>query len=184
MNPVPINANPIRVSSPRSMANTAVAANVVALVTGTASEIGASLRRAKKVAEAERLIKKGMEYCQNSRRLIALLSEEMSFRWSAVDFGAAAGDPGDLLSYSRAPRRIKALVAPQMRPTATIFSTSPGIDGSSRWLLAAAMVVSLNRRLSKGQEERLLSFRLPDERIACCRVWEANHGSGNQTGTV
>ncbi|CAL1359617.1 unnamed protein product [Linum trigynum] len=77
MKPVPIKANPIRVSSPSIIP--AVAAKVVALVTGTASEIGASLKRAKKVADAERLIKKGIEYCQNSRRLIAVPSEETSF---------------------------------------------------------------------------------------------------------
>eukprot|EP00268_Persea_americana_P026649 TRINITY_DN260_c0_g1_i2.p3 TRINITY_DN260_c0_g1~~TRINITY_DN260_c0_g1_i2.p3 ORF type:complete len:100 (+),score=21.69 TRINITY_DN260_c0_g1_i2:177-476(+) len=41
---VPNRANPIRISSPRTMAETAVAAKVVALVTGTAREIGASLK--------------------------------------------------------------------------------------------------------------------------------------------
>ena len=56
---------------------TAVAANVVALVTGTASEIGVWLRMTKKVAEAERLTKKGTEYCQMKRSLIQSLKTTM-----------------------------------------------------------------------------------------------------------
>lgn len=54
--------------------NTAVAAKVVALVTGTATEIGESLKIAKKVAEAERFIKNGRVYCQMKRSLSHFLS--------------------------------------------------------------------------------------------------------------
>lgn len=70
---VPNKANHTRVSSPKSMADTAVAANVVALVTGTASDMGVSLKMAKKVAEADKFIKKGMEYCHVRRRLSQFL---------------------------------------------------------------------------------------------------------------
>ena len=80
--PVPSNAKSTRVSSPKSIPDTAVAANVVALVTGTARDIGVSLKMAKKIAEAERLSKKGREYCQNKRRLSQLLTEERSFWWN------------------------------------------------------------------------------------------------------
>ncbi|KVH93882.1 hypothetical protein Ccrd_004055 [Cynara cardunculus var. scolymus] len=69
MKKVPKRVNPTRVSSPSNIPNTAVAANVVALVTGTAREIGVSLRIEKKAAEADRLTRKGTEYCQTKRRL-------------------------------------------------------------------------------------------------------------------
>jgi hypothetical protein len=61
--PALLNSNP----------KTAVAANVVALVMGTVW-----LRMAKKVAEAERFIKKGIECCQIERRVSQLLNEAMS----------------------------------------------------------------------------------------------------------
>ena len=53
MKPVPNKARPIRVFSPNRIPNTSVAAKVVALVMGTAREIGALLKRAKKVADAD-----------------------------------------------------------------------------------------------------------------------------------
>lgn len=66
---VPNKAYPSRVSSPKSIPITAVAANVVALVTGTAREMGVWPRIAKKEAEAERLRKSGTEYCHVRNRL-------------------------------------------------------------------------------------------------------------------
>ncbi|EEF48212.1 conserved hypothetical protein [Ricinus communis] len=85
--------------------------------------MGALLKRAKKVAEAERLSKKGTEYCQNKSRLNMLLSKDRSL------FLLSFGDGGEwtFWSHSRAPRRINALVDPQIRPTATIFSISLAI---------------------------------------------------------
>ncbi|KAL0410630.1 UNVERIFIED_CONTAM: hypothetical protein Slati_3652700 [Sesamum latifolium] len=94
------------------IANTAVAAKVVALVTGTAKDMGVSLKMAKKVAEAERLIRKGTVYCQIKRRLNHFLSVFVR----GVDLRA--------WSHMTAPLRMRAFVAPQTRPTATIFSTS------------------------------------------------------------
>ncbi|KAK4396991.1 hypothetical protein Sango_1535700 [Sesamum angolense] len=94
--------------------NTAVAAKVVALVTGTAKEMGVSLKMAKKIAEAERLIRKGTVYCQIKRRLSHFLSVGVFVR--GVDLRA--------WSHMTAPLRMRAFVAPQTRPTATIFSTS------------------------------------------------------------
>jgi hypothetical protein len=67
------------VGSPRRVAKRAVEANVVALVTGTASERGASERMEKKVAEAERLMMKGIEYCQMDRSLSQLRREKRIF---------------------------------------------------------------------------------------------------------
>lgn len=61
------------ISSPKSIPTKAVAAKVVALVTGTAKEIGVSLKLAKKVAEADKFSKNGTEYCQVSKRLSQLL---------------------------------------------------------------------------------------------------------------
>lgn len=124
---MPSKAKSSRVSSPKSIPNTAVAANVVALVTGTARDMGVSLKMAKKMAEAERLSKKGREYCQNKRRLSQLLSEERSFWWN---FGGderedEEEDFSDWWSQRSAPRRIKALVAPHTRPMVIIFSMSP-----------------------------------------------------------
>lgn len=118
---VPNRAYPTRVSSPRSIPKTAVAAKVVALVTGTASDIGASLRMAKKVAEAVRLTKKGTVYCQIERSLSHRRKEERSL------FEERVALEEDLRAWSqrRAPRRISALVAPHAIPIATIFSTSP-----------------------------------------------------------
>lgn len=123
--PVPNRAWPTRIFSPSRIPNTAVAANVVALVTGTASEIGAWLKIAKKVADAERLMKKGSEYCQKKSRVIQLDKEFRSFWW--ILWGGFFGVGVDLRDSSQrsAPRRIAALVAPQIRPTANIFSTSP-----------------------------------------------------------
>lgn len=120
MRKVPNKANPTWVSSPRSIPKTAVAANVVALVTGTAKEMGVSLRIAKKVAEAVRFTINGKEYCQVSKRLSQFLSVLMTGFWGVFGWGV------DLifLSQMMAPLRIRALVAPQTRPTATIFSTS------------------------------------------------------------
>lgn len=117
MRAVPNRAYPTRVSSPRSIPNTAVAAKVVALVTGTASDIGALLRMAKKVAEAVRLSKKGRVYCQIERSLSHRRREERNLVELEEELRA--------WSQRRAPRRIRALVAPQTRPIATIFSTSP-----------------------------------------------------------
>ena len=130
--PVPYRARPTRVSSPSRIPNTAVAANVVALVTGTASEIGAWLKIAKKVADAERLMKKGSEYCQKKSRVSQLDKEFRIFWWSLL--GGLPGVGVDLRDCSQrsAPRRIAALVAPQIRPTANIFSTSPIIDSDRR----------------------------------------------------
>lgn len=124
---VPIKANPILVSSPKSVPNKAVAANVVALVTGTASDIGESLSRAKKVADAERFRKKGTEYCQKNITLSKFWTEERSLWWSFGGFGEEEDNFRDRWSHRSAPRRNKALVAPQTRPTATIFSISLAI---------------------------------------------------------
>lgn len=122
---VPNKASPIWVSSPNKIPNAAVAAKVVALVTGTAREMGALLRREKNVAEAERLIRKGTEYCQKRRRLIQSRRAIMILRriWRGGGGGDSVVDDF-LLSQARAPRRIRALVAPQTSPTATIFSMS------------------------------------------------------------
>ena len=76
MRAVPNKAWAKRVSSPKSIPNTAVAAKVMALVTGTVREMGVWLRITKKVAEAERFMKKGMEYCQIERRVNQFLREE------------------------------------------------------------------------------------------------------------
>ncbi|CAJ2676243.1 unnamed protein product [Trifolium pratense] len=67
------------VGSPRRVANRAVEAKVVALVTGTARERGASERMEKKVAEAERLMMKGIEYCQMERSMSHLRTQKMIF---------------------------------------------------------------------------------------------------------
>ena len=123
MRPVPNKAWPTRVSSPNSIPNTAVAANVVALVTGTVREMGVWLRIAKKVTEAERFMKKGTVYCQIERRVSQFLREaSILWRWDCC-----GGVEVDLRAWSHksAPRRMMALVAPHTRPTATIFSTSP-----------------------------------------------------------
>ncbi|KAI4376593.1 hypothetical protein MLD38_014339 [Melastoma candidum] len=112
---------PIITSSPRATPATAVAANVVALVIGTASEIGASRSRAKKATEADRLTRNGTEYCQNRRRSRQFFTEPTSFRRrvppSAED---AAEDPWDW-DQRIVPRRIRALVVPQISPTAIIL---------------------------------------------------------------
>ena len=125
--PVPNKAKPKWVCSPNSNPKTAVAANVVALVTGTAREIGVWLRMAKKVAEAERFTEKGIVYCQIDRSFSQLFRDVMSLFWWGV-FGCG-GEMDDLRAWSHrmAPRRIRALVAPQTSPTAIIFSMSPTI---------------------------------------------------------
>ena len=120
MRAVPNKAWAKRVSSPKSIPNTAVAAKVMALVTGTVREMGVWLRITKKVAEAERFMKKGMEYCQIERRVNQFLREESNLCW-----GDGVGVDLRAWSHKRAPRRMMALVAPHTRPTATIFSTSP-----------------------------------------------------------
>lgn len=124
---VPNKAKPTRVSSPKSMAATAVAANVVALVTGTASDIGVSLKMAKKVADADKFIKKGTEYCHVRRRLSQFLQAASSRWWSGEGLFGGEEEEEDLSFWPQmsAPRRIMALVEPHTKPTAIIFSTSP-----------------------------------------------------------
>lgn len=137
---VPNKAKPTRVSSPRSIPKTAVAANVVALVTGTAKEIGVSLRIAKKVADAERFTMKGTEYCQVSKRLNQF---SMVLRtWLCWDLFVWAID---LIFSSQisAPFRMRALVAPQTSPTATIFCTSPIFVGISQYFCWPYLFLSL-----------------------------------------
>ncbi|TVU36589.1 hypothetical protein EJB05_18527, partial [Eragrostis curvula] len=68
MRAVPSTAGPGRTRSPRTAAATAVAAKVTALVTGTATEMGAAPRSAKKDADAHRLAANGAEYCHVRRR--------------------------------------------------------------------------------------------------------------------
>uniref|UniRef100_A0A0E0KZD0 Uncharacterized protein n=1 Tax=Oryza punctata TaxID=4537 RepID=A0A0E0KZD0_ORYPU len=119
MSVVPSAAGAACVPSPRRAAATAVAAKVVALVTGTAMEIGAAPRRLKKAADAERLTANGTEYCHvrrssTHRRNTPVTEEEVEVererrRWSQTS----------------APRRIRALVAPHTRPTATMLAASP-----------------------------------------------------------
>lgn len=123
---VPKKAKPRWVSSPKSTPNTAVAAKVVALVTGTVSEIGVSLRMEKKVADAERFIKNGTVYCQIERSFDQFRNDIRS-RANALMAGSGCG--ADLRAWSQriAPRRIIALVAPHTSPTAIIFSLSPTI---------------------------------------------------------
>ncbi|KAJ4708486.1 hypothetical protein OWV82_018425, partial [Melia azedarach] len=82
---------------------------------------------AKKVAEAERFSKKGSEYCQIKRRPSQFFKEEKSFWWSLRGLGRMERFLR-ARSQMSAPRRISALVAPQTRPTAIIFSTSPVIS--------------------------------------------------------
>jgi len=103
------------------MPKMAVAAKVVALVTGTASESGASERMAKKVAEAERLMRKGMEYCQMERSLNQF-PREMRIFWPMDDCGCGFAEDLRASSQRSAPRRMIALVAPHTIPTAIIFS--------------------------------------------------------------
>ncbi|KAJ1437978.1 hypothetical protein SESBI_03408 [Sesbania bispinosa] len=103
------------------MPKRAVAAKVVALVTGTARERGASERMAKKVAEAERLMRKGTEYCQIQRSLNQLRREKRNF-WLRVECGCGFGEDFRASSQRSAPRRMIAFVAPHIKPTAIIFS--------------------------------------------------------------
>lgn len=128
MRAVPSRAWPRRVSSPRITPKTAVAANVVALVTGTVREIGVWLRMAKKLAEAEILMRNGTVYCQINSRFTQFLIEATSF-WRRLDGGLEDATDRSWRSQRTAPRRISALVAPQTRPTATIFSASARIIG-------------------------------------------------------
>lgn len=112
------------VGSPRRVPKRAVAAKVVALVTGTARERGASERMAKKVAEAERLMRKGMEYCQMERSFSQLRREKRIF-WHRDEFDCGCGVFAEVLrasSQRSAPRRMIAFVAPHITPTAIIFS--------------------------------------------------------------
>ncbi|CAL9766676.1 unnamed protein product, partial [Musa acuminata subsp. burmannicoides] len=122
---VPKKVRPTRISSPRIIAATAVAANVVAFVTGTATEMGAPPSMWKKAAEADRLIRKGTEYCHVRRRSIHLRTwprRRPRGRWPGV-----RDRSWSFRSQTRAPRRMTALVAPHTIPTAIIFSTSPAI---------------------------------------------------------
>lgn len=140
--PVPNKASLTRVCSPKSIPKMAVAANVVALVTGTANEIGASLMRAKKVAEADRFIKNGSEYCQNKKSLTQLSNETKIFRRRLGGFDCGAEDDLIVWSQRSAPRRIRAFVAPQTKPTATILSMSP-IIRSINQLIGLLICLSL-----------------------------------------
>lgn len=172
---VPNKAKARWVCSPKSNPNTAVAANVVALVTGTASEIGVWLSMAKKVAEAERFTKKGIVYCQIERSLSQLLTEVTSL-WRAALGCAWAEEDLRAWSHRRAPRRIRALVAPQTRPTAIIFSMSPtiGFEELKIRSLSVSLVSSLyltwmtvmNRRKKKVKKRRrrngVVLFVFPD----------------------
>lgn len=108
--------------SPRRVAKRAVEAKVVALVTGTARERGASERMEKKVAEAERLMRKGMEYCQIERSLSQLLRESEIFWERFVEGGCGCFEDLRASSQRSAPRRMTAFVAPHTMPTAIIFS--------------------------------------------------------------
>ncbi|PWA97205.1 hypothetical protein CTI12_AA031910 [Artemisia annua] len=71
----------------------------------------------KKVAEADKLMMNGTEYCQISKM------------WNQSDKVLRSGllwvFEEDGFVEMRAPLRIKALVAPQIRPTVSIFSMSP-----------------------------------------------------------
>ncbi|QHO57102.1 uncharacterized protein DS421_3g79410 [Arachis hypogaea] len=109
------------------MPKTAVAAKVVALVTGTARESGACERMAKKVREAERLTRKGMEYCQIHRSLNQLRRDNSAL-WYSLALGSALDVDFTAWSHRTAPRRMIAFVAPHTKPTAIIFSTSPTIS--------------------------------------------------------
>lgn len=60
---VPATETPTLAFSPKIAAVMAVAAKVLPLVTGTATEMGASPRMWKNAAEAERLMRNGTEYC-------------------------------------------------------------------------------------------------------------------------
>lgn len=124
---VPNKANPTRVSSPKSMADTAVAANVVALVTGTARDKGVSLKMAKKVAEADKFIKKGTEYCHVRRRSNQFFTVARNRWWSEEGLFGCIEEDLNFWSQTSAPRRIIALVEPHTKPTAIIFSKSPTI---------------------------------------------------------
>lgn len=128
MRAVPSRAWPRRVSSPRMTPKTAVAANVVAFVTGTVREMGVWLRIAKKVAEAEMFMRNGTVYCQINSRFTHFLIQATSF-WRRFDGADEGATDCSWRSHSTAPRRISALVAPQTRPTATIFSASATIIG-------------------------------------------------------
>lgn len=114
MSAVPSTAGAGRTRSPRSAAETAVAAKVTALVTGTATEMGAAPRSAKKAADAHRLAANGAEYCHVRRRAA---HRRMTLR--------EEGDARARRSQTSAPRRISAFVAPHTRPTATMLAASP-----------------------------------------------------------
>lgn len=163
---VPNKAKARWVCSPKSNPNTAVAANVVALVTGTASEIGVWLSMAKKVAEAERFTKKGIVYCQIERSLSQFLTEVTSL-WRAA-LGCAWAE-GDLRAWShrRAPRRIRALVAPQTRPTAIIFSTSPTIGFEDPISFCLASLCPL-LDLDDGNEQKKKGLKKEKETASYC----------------
>ncbi|KAG6428663.1 hypothetical protein SASPL_112916 [Salvia splendens] len=151
MRQVPNSASPTRVSSPRMIPKTAVAAKVVALVTGTATEIGESLNIAKKVAEADRFTTNGRVYCQIKRSLSHLWSRGV-FVWGA-----------DLSAWSHkiAPLRMRALVAPQTSPTATIFSTSlPTIDRSAHCILSKCGLIIMSMVKTSKENMNLIRPRL------------------------
>jgi len=83
----------------------------------------ASERMAKKVAEAERLMRKGMEYCQMERSLNQFPREMRTF-WLIGEWGCGFAEDFRASSQRSAPRRMIALVAPHTIPTAIIFSIS------------------------------------------------------------
>lgn len=118
MSAVPSAAGAARVPSPRRAAATAVAAKVVAFVTGTATEIGAAPRRLKKAADAARLTANGAEYCHVRR-------SSAHRRSTPVTEEEVAGRERRRWSQTSAPRRIRALVVPHTRPTATMLAASP-----------------------------------------------------------
>lgn len=81
-----------------------------------------SFKIMKKVADADKLMMNGTEYCQISK----MLNQSDKVLRSGFLWGFDGG------FEMRAPLRIKALVAPQIRPTVSIFSMSPIIWQSNQ----------------------------------------------------
>ena len=131
---VPSAAGAGRTRSPRIAAVTAVAAKVTALVTGTATEMGAAPRSAKKAADAHRLAANGAEYCHVRRRAAHR-------RRTLLD-----GEARARRSQTSAPRRMSALVAPHTRPTATMLAASP----LPAAMAGAAALLDLARGVGSG----------------------------------
>jgi hypothetical protein len=141
---VPRTAGAGRTRSPRAAAAAAVAAKVTALVTGTATEMGAAPRSAKKAADALRLAANGAEYCH--------VRSSSAHRRRTLPEGQARARR----SQTSAPRRISALVAPHTRPTATMLAASPrpAAMGSARRGLKSEQLGSVDLR-DGGGESRL-----------------------------